>query len=108
MLLWTHISPQDPAEPWQGSNFLPECARGGPPQHFTEAWQSKMWHILGMNPLEHSHQRASASSPGTNWLGYGLPWPAPDLVNEALSALDLLPASCTQASLAGSFPLTMG
>ena len=90
MLCWTHSSPEDPAEPWQGSNFLQECAYGGPPQHLTEAWQLEMWHILGMkNPLEHSHQRDCASSPGTCTPGYGLSCPAPDRRKRSLSRTNI-------------------
>ena len=42
---------------------------------------------MGKHPLEHTHQRALATPPSTNWLGYGLPWPAPDLVNERFQRL---------------------
>ena len=79
-LHWTHSSPQDPVEPCQGSHFLPERARGGHPQHLTEAWQIELSQILSMSPLKHIHQRAPGTSPGSYSLGNGLPCPAPDHV----------------------------
>ena len=54
------------------------AAYGGPPQHFTEAWQDELWKNLSMQPVEQSHLKGSTTSPAKSTQLFGPPCPAPE------------------------------
>ena len=54
------------------------AAYGGPPQHFTEAWQDELWKNLSMHPVEQSHLKGPATSPAKSTQLFAPPCPAPE------------------------------
>ena len=61
------------------------AAYGGPPQHFTEAWQDETWKNLSMQPVQESHLKGSNTSPAISAQLFRPPCPAPEVAQERIS-----------------------
>ena len=68
--------------------FQCAAAYGGPPQHFTEAWQDELWKNLSMHPVEQSHLKGPATSPAKSTQLFAPPLPCSRSRISALSTTD--------------------
>ena len=61
---FAHRGTHKPTQPCEANIFFSGAAAyGGPPQHFTEAWQDELWKTLSMHPVKQSHLKGPATSP---------------------------------------------